>query len=235
VKILRGVKDNLFFVFVAAAYAVMFVLKPAMGIASVKNSAYYIREMILIMPVIFVLTALLDLWVPKEKIMKYLGRKREEGERFLPWCWAAYRQGRSTRPSRCASCSIKKALRCGTWDHSERVGRDQGSDALNELKFLGFRFMAVRWVLTVIAILLFSWITARFVGDLPRAEEAPAGPSVNQPPASGVRCAPKAIRSCSRCETKSFSKYAGGSVDQEKLMRAAEVCPVKAITAADER
>ena len=26
------------------------------------------------MPVIFVLTALLDLWVPKEKIMKYLGK-----------------------------------------------------------------------------------------------------------------------------------------------------------------
>ena len=33
----------------------------------------------MIMPVIFVLTALLDLWVPKEKIMKYLGKEKRKG------------------------------------------------------------------------------------------------------------------------------------------------------------
>lgn len=236
-KILRGVKDNLFFVFVAAAYAVMFVLKPAMGIASVKNSAYYIREMILIMPVIFVLTALLDLWVPKEKIMKYLGQ--EAGRRgtvfalvlgsisagpiyaAFPLCVMLHKKGASVR---------NLVIILSAW------AVIKVPMLLNELKFLGFRFMAVRWVLTVIAILLFSRITARFVGDLPRAEEAPAGPSVNQAACIGCAlCAKSYPELFEMRNKKAFLKYAGGSVDQEKLMRAAEVCPVKAITAADER
>ena len=71
-KVIRKAKENLFILFIAAAYIAMFIINQNMGIASVKNSFYYIKEMIMIMPVIFVLTALLDLWVPKEKIMKYL-------------------------------------------------------------------------------------------------------------------------------------------------------------------
>ena len=55
-------------------YIAVFAINPSMGSASVKNSGYYIKEMLMIMPVIFILTALLDLWVPKEKIMQFLGR-----------------------------------------------------------------------------------------------------------------------------------------------------------------
>ena len=76
-KVLRKAKENLFILFIAAAYIAMFIIDQNMGIASVKNSFYYIKEMIMIMPVIFVLTALLDLWVPKEKIMKYLPFPKE--------------------------------------------------------------------------------------------------------------------------------------------------------------
>jgi len=73
-NVIRKAKENLFVIFIALAYIAIFIIKPNMGIASVKNSFYYIKEMIMIMPVIFILTALLDLWVPKEKITKYLGR-----------------------------------------------------------------------------------------------------------------------------------------------------------------
>ena len=79
-KVLRKAKENLFILFIAAAYIAMFIIDQNMGIASVKNSFYYIKEMIMIMPVIFVLTALLDLWVPKEKIMKYLGKEANANE-----------------------------------------------------------------------------------------------------------------------------------------------------------
>ena len=72
--IFKKIKENLFLVAVALAYIIMLIINPAMGIESVKNSGYYIKEMLMIMPVIFVLTALLDMWVPKEKIMRYLGK-----------------------------------------------------------------------------------------------------------------------------------------------------------------
>ena len=60
--IIKKIKENLFLVIVALAYIIMFIAKPAMGIESVKSSGYYIKEMLMIMPVIFVLTALLDMW-----------------------------------------------------------------------------------------------------------------------------------------------------------------------------
>ena len=74
-KILKKIKDNRFFVLVSLAYIALSLIKPSMGLDSVKNAAYYLKEMLLIMPVIFVLTALLDLWVPKDKIMRYLGQE----------------------------------------------------------------------------------------------------------------------------------------------------------------
>jgi uncharacterized membrane protein YraQ (UPF0718 family) len=36
---------------------------------------------------------------------------------------------------------------------------------LNEVKFLGIKFMVFRWILTVIAIVIFSWITSKIVKD----------------------------------------------------------------------
>lgn len=71
---IKKLKENLFLTVVAVMYIAVFAINPSMGSASVKNSGYYIKEMLMIMPVIFILTALLDLWVPKEKIMQFLGR-----------------------------------------------------------------------------------------------------------------------------------------------------------------
>ncbi|HBR01476.1 MAG TPA: permease, partial [Ruminiclostridium sp.] len=81
--ILKKVRENLFLAIIALAYIIMFIAKPSMGIESVKNSGYYIKEMLMIMPVIFVLTALLDMWVPKEKIMRYLGKDAKAKGVFL--------------------------------------------------------------------------------------------------------------------------------------------------------
>ena len=54
-KVIRKAKENLFILLIAAAYIAMFIINQNMGIASIKNSFYYIKEMIMIMPVIFVL------------------------------------------------------------------------------------------------------------------------------------------------------------------------------------
>ena len=70
----KKLRNHLFSVCILLAYAVMFIISPHMGVTSVKNSIYYIKEMLLIMPVIFILTALLDTWVQKQTIIKYLGK-----------------------------------------------------------------------------------------------------------------------------------------------------------------
>ena len=74
-KITKMLKENLFTAIIIIAYVLIFILKPETGMTAVGNSGYYLKEMLMIMPVIFVLTALLDIWVPKETIMKYLGKQ----------------------------------------------------------------------------------------------------------------------------------------------------------------
>lgn len=237
-KVFKKVKDNLFILIVAAAYAGLFAIRPDMGVSSMKNSAYYIKEMIMIMPVIFVLTALLDLWVPKENIIKYLGKDAGAKGAILslilgsisagpiyaafPLCVMLHKKGASIRNLiiiLSAWAVIKVPM------------------LLNEMKFLGFRFMAIRWVLSVAAIFLFSWITSKMVkdSDLP-AQEEPAdgnpGVFINE---TCIGCG-----LCKKTYPGLFEMQNGRAVIQaetvvhpEKLARTISSCPVQAIRQTD--
>ncbi len=236
-KILRKAKENLFIIIVTVLYVCMFAIRPDTGLASVKNSVYYIREMIMIMPVVFVLTALLDAWVPKEQIMRFLGKEAGiKGAVFalvlgsisagpiyaaFPLCVMLHKKGASIRNLvviLSAWAVIKVPM------------------LLNELKFLGFKFMAVRWVLTVLAIFLFSWITAKFVrdGDLPNQSSAghPHGEAVriNKPSCMGCSLCVRKYPALFGMESgKAYVKNPEGSIDTDKLALAASACPVKAV------
>jgi len=233
--VLKKLKENLFLVIVALVYIIMFLINPAMGITSLKNSGYYIREMIMIMPVIFVLTALLDMWVPKEKILRYLGKEAKAKGVFLsfvvgsisagpiyaafPMCVMLHKKGASMRNIIIILSSwavIKVPM------------------LLNEAKFLGLQFMAVRWVLTVIAIIVFSWIAVKIVKEKDLNTEV-----LTQ---EGLHINRDACMSCSLCAAhypevfemenkKVITKpYKESDLDMDRLEHAIEACPVKAIS-----
>ena len=241
--ILRKAKDNLFIVIVAAAYIVMFLVRPDMGVASVKNSVYYIKEMIMIMPVIFVLTALLDTWIPKQQIMRFLGRGAGiKGAVFalvlgsvsagpiyaaFPLCVMLQKKGASIR---------NLVIILSAW------AVIKVPMLLNEMKFMGLRFMAVRWALTVIAILVFSWITSRIVRDRDLPEKAAAPEkrknriTVNQSACMGCSLCVRQYPELFRMEhQKAAVQDAGDEIDKEKLALAIDGCPVRAITVLDNR
>jgi len=232
--ILKKVKENLFLAIVTLAYIIMFIAKPTMGIESVKNSGYYIKEMLMIMPVIFVLTALLDMWVPKEKIMRYLGKDAKAKGVFLsfvvgsisagpiyaafPMCVMLHKKGASIRNIIIILSSwavIKVPM------------------LLNEAKFLGLKFMAIRWVLTVIAIIIFSWISAKIIKD----EDLP-GKVLTQP---GLHINRDACMGCSICTKKypvlfemqgkkaAVKTYEQKLLALENLQSTIDACPVHAI------
>lgn len=233
--ILKKIKENLFLVIVALAYIIMFIINPTMGTDSVKNSGYYIKEMLMIMPVIFVLTALLDMWVPKEKIMRYLGKDAKAKGVFLsfvvgsisagpiyaafPMCVMLHKKGASIRNIIIILSSwavIKVPM------------------LINETKFLGLKFMAIRWVLTVLAIIIFSWIAAKIIKD----EDLP-GEVLTHP---GLHINRDACMGCTLC-TKNYSdvfemknkkaitkSYEDLNLDMDRLDNAIKSCPVKAIS-----
>ena len=231
--ILRRVKENLLAFVVIAAYVVMLIIKPTFGVQSLKNSVYFVKEMILIMPVIFVLTALLDLWVPKDKIVKLLGKESKTKGVILsiilgsisagpiyaafPLCVMLHKKGASVR---------NLVIILSAW------AVIKVPMLLNEMKFLGPKFMAVRWVLTIIAIVVFSWITGLIVkdNDLPKADRKTDKLKINA--AACMGCA-----LCTHHYPELFAMHAGKAqikdsdtlLDQTKLAKAYDSCPVKAI------
>ena len=232
--ILKKVRENLFLAIIALAYIIMFIAKPSMGIESVKNSGYYIKEMLMIMPVIFVLTALLDMWVPKEKIMRYLGKDAKAKGVFLsfvvgsisagpiyaafPMCVMLHKKGASLRNIIIILSSwavIKVPM------------------LLNEAKFLGLKFMAIRWVLTVIAIIIFSWISAKIIKDedLPGEVLTHPGLHINRDACMGCTLCAKNYPALFEIKGKKadIKAYGQKSFDLEHLQSTIEACPVHAI------
>ena len=232
-KILKKAKDNIFLIVVAAAYILMFLIKPTMGVTSMKNSAYYIKEMLMIMPVIFVLTALLDTWIAKEKITKYLGKESKVNGIILsfvlgsistgpiyaafPMCVMLHKKGASVR---------NLVIILSSW------AVIKVPMLLNEVKFLGMKFMAIRWVLTVIAIVVFSWVTAKIVKDedIVQKEEKTNGLTLNKQFCMGcTMCSRNYPEIFGMQGKKAYVKSFDFEIDRERLSQTIMACPVQAI------
>jgi uncharacterized membrane protein YraQ (UPF0718 family) len=204
-----------------------------MGIESVKSSGYYIKEMLMIMPVIFVLTALLDMWVPKEKIMRYLGKDAKVKGVVLsfvvgsisagpvyaafPMCVMLHKKGASIR---------NIVIILSSWAVIKIPM------LLNEAKFLGPKFMAIRWVLTVIAIIIFSWMTAKIIKDkdLPGEVLTQAGLHINRDACMGCTLCAKSYPEVFEMENKKALARSYEVLDMDRLEHAIKSCPVKAIS-----
>ena len=232
-KIIKKAKDNIFLIVVAAAYILMFIIKPDMGVISIKNSSYYIKEMLMIMPVIFVLTALLDTWVAKEKITKYLGKESKVKGIILsfvlgsisagpiyaafPMCVMLHKKGASVR---------NLVIILSAW------AVIKVPMLLNEAKFLGIKFMAIRWVLTVIAIVVFSWITSKIVKDedIVQKEEKASGLTLNRESCMGCTLCTKNYPEIFGMQgKKAYIKSFDSEIDKERLNQTILACPVSAI------
>lgn len=231
--VFKKIKDNLFALLVLLAYIIMFILRPDMGINSLKNSGYYIKEMLMIMPVIFVLTALLDIWVPKEKIMKYLGEEAKlKGVVFsfalgsisagpiyaaFPMCVMLHKKGASIR---------NLVIILSSWAVIKIPM------LLNEAKFLGIEFMAVRWILTITAIIIFSWISAKIIKDedIPQTRKTQSGLFINADACMGCGLCTKNYPELFGMKNKKvFIKSYDNKIDKERLLNTINSCAVKAI------
>lgn len=232
--VLKKIKENLFLICVVLTYAIILLIKPQMGITAVRNSGYYIKEMLLIMPVIFILTALLDTWVPKQTIMKYLGQGSQLKGIVLsfalgaisagpvyaafPICIMLHKKGASIR---------NIVIILSSWAVIKIPM------LLNEMKFLGPKFMFVRWVLTVIAILIFSWIASKILKDkdIPKETETEqVGLSINQDACMGCTlCVQEYQELFEMKNKKAYLKEHNHKPNKEKLRKVIECCPVSAI------
>lgn len=171
---MKRLKENKFLVFVALLYIGLFIINGEKAILSVKNSGYYIKEMITVMPVVFMLTALIDAWIPQETVMDYLGEESGLKGSFI----SIFLGSISAGPIYAAFPVCKTLLKKGASISNIVVLLSAWAVIkipmlANEAKFLSPKFMAVRWVLTTIGIIIMGYIVSKVVKkeDIPMGEE----------------------------------------------------------------
>ena len=74
-KTLNIIKKNKLLILVTLAYATVYLISPEKALTSISNSVYYLVEMLQVLPIIFLLTVVIEAWVPKELIMNGFGEK----------------------------------------------------------------------------------------------------------------------------------------------------------------
>lgn len=233
-KFLSKVKENLSVLLVAFTYLALLLFKPQMAIDSVIGSGYYIKEMLMIMPVVFVLTALLDLWIPKEKIEKSLGDESKAKGILLSFVLGSVSAG----PIYAAFPFCVMLLKKGA--SIKNIIIILSSWAVIkipmlaiEAKFLGPKFMVIRYMLTVVAIIIFATISSKIVKrqDIPSRDIAPK---------SGLQLNTDACMGCSMCaknnpglfymkNKKAHININMNNLHLRVLESAIKSCPVKAI------
>lgn len=61
------------FIIVLVAIAIFTMFNFQLGTKALRITAFSLKEMLLVIPPVFVLLGLLDIWVPREKMIKYMG------------------------------------------------------------------------------------------------------------------------------------------------------------------
>lgn len=158
------IKHNKLLTTVAAAYLGLFAIQPAKAILSLSNSLYYIKEMLTVMPVILLLTALITAWVPKSTIEKNLGENSGWKGAVFSFLLGSFSAG----PIYAAFPVSKALLQKGASIANIVVLLSTWAVVkvpmlLNEAKFLSPKFMALRWVLTTISIFIMGYLTEKVV------------------------------------------------------------------------
>lgn len=157
-------KKNKLIVFVGLVYLALYVLMPDQASKAVGNSVYYLLEMFEVLPIIFLLTVVLEALVPKEMIIKHFG----ENSGFVGNLLSLLLGSISAGPIYAAFPISKMLISKGASITNVVIILSSWAVVklpmlANEAKFLGVKFMIVRWSFTVVAIFIMAYMTALLV------------------------------------------------------------------------
>lgn len=161
---LKLIKNNKLSFFVLSIYFVLFLFSRDKAISAFGNSIYYLWEMIQVMPIVFVLTAIIEAWVPKDIIINRFGEKSGFSGNVLALILGSISAG----PIYAAFPISKMLLSKGASIANVVIILSSWAVVkipmlANEAKFLGPSFMVIRWILTVISIFIMGYITSKIV------------------------------------------------------------------------
>ncbi|HHX59537.1 MAG TPA: permease [Epulopiscium sp.] len=238
-KVKSAISNNKFLFSVMVLYLALALFMPGKALQSIGNSLYYVKEMLMIMPVILLLTALITAWVPKDAIEKNLGRNSGFKGSIFSFLLGSFSAG----PIYAAFPVCKALLSKGASISNIVILLSTWAVLkvpmlINESKFLGPKFMIVRWILTTTSIFLMGSITSKFV----KKEDLPADELKEESEQKIIRISQEYCIGCGLCtkiSPKHFkmnskkAKVLSQDIDpgeMDLITEAMEKCPPKIIT-----
>jgi uncharacterized membrane protein YraQ (UPF0718 family) len=233
-KMVSITKKNKLILLVALIYLILLILSPSMAGKAVQNSLYYLVEMFQVIPVIFLLTVVIEALVPKELIVRGFGEKSGMKGNILALLLGSISAGPIY-----AAFPVSKTL-LGKGASITNIVIILSAWAViklpmlaNEAKFLGVNFMVVRWILTVISILIMAYIIGRIIKkkDIPQDAEPKPLLSVNADYCIGCGLCVKLSPSFFEMKDQKaiVRTNLSNQIEYQSLKPAIEKCPSKAI------
>lgn len=172
----KVLKKNKLMVLMVLIYVSLFILRGDMALRALDNSSYYLIEMLQILPVIFMLTVSIDVLIPKEWIVKRLGKQSGPRGALLALAFGSLSAGPIYAAFPIAKTLHKKGASVGNVVIILSAWAVIKVPMLaNEAKFLGPEFMVIRWLLTVSMIFVIALVMEKFKIGIKSSEASNKG------------------------------------------------------------
>lgn len=158
------VKRYRFFLVTVVILAVLFIINKDYGFHAMEVTGYSLKEMALIIPPIFILLGLLDVWVPRETMMKFMGEESGLKGIILAFLLGSAAAGPLYGAFPIAAVFMKKGVKftnilifIGAWSTTKIPM------FLFELSALGTRFAVTRLLVDIPGIIIMAYILGRII------------------------------------------------------------------------
>ena len=167
-KILNRYK---FFIILAVINVLMIIFLPETGFKSVKITWDNTMEMLSVIPPIFVLLGLLDVWVPRETMVKFIGEKSGIKGIVIAFLLGSAAAGPLYAAFPVAGVLLKKGSKfsnvlifIGAWATTKIPL------LLFEATSMGWQFMLTRFLINIPVIAIIAYLTERLLKESEKAE-----------------------------------------------------------------
>lgn len=157
-------KDNKILVVTLIIYLIVLIVDQNVFMETLDTAWIYIKEMLQVLPAVLIFTGLLEVWVPREKIMKTFGSDSGLLGKLASFGLGTVSAGPIYAGFPIAQSLLKKGasvanvtILLSTWAVAKIP------ILLVELQFLGWAFAVARWSLTLPAILAIGYLTGKLV------------------------------------------------------------------------
>ncbi|MDK2799672.1 MAG: hypothetical protein PWP27_2015 [Clostridiales bacterium] len=143
---------------------ILLIMNQQVGLKALSVTGYSLKEMALVIPPIFILLGLLDIWVPRETMMKYMGEGSGVKGIILAVLLGSVAAGPLYGAFPIAAVFMKKGVKftnilifIGAWSTTKMPM------FLFELSALGVSFATTRLLIDIPGIILIAYVLSTFI------------------------------------------------------------------------